>query len=364
MSNKKRSIDELDENMRVQPIIDHSFSWHDPTESPFTLSGFAWYDQDQIFRRLPVNPAYEISEPLDQLADCTAGGQIRFRTNASKVAIKVKLAGTANMNHMPSTGQCGFDCYVGGHQQQQFVATSIYNHLEQEYEVTFIDRTETDFIDVTLNFPLYQGVEDVQVGLNGKADVRAFPAYDSDQKIIFYGTSITQGGCASRPGMAYTNLLSRAFNLECINLGFSGNGKGEQNMARIISKIKNPALLVLDYEPNCVSTAQYKATLPVFISTYREAHPDVPILLISKFPYAGEAVNPLLRNERLERLDFQRELVERLIAEGEKNLHFYEGTNLLGDYTNEATVDGVHPTDLGFIKIAENLEPVIRGILR
>lgn len=363
MSKKRRSTHDLDENMQIDSTTDDSMTWHAPTTPPFQLSGFAWYEQDETYRRLPVKTRYLISKPLDQLANCTAGGQIRFRTNAQKIALRVKLTGIADMNHMPATGQCGFDCYVGGPTEQQFVSTAVYNHLDDEYEVTMIDRAETSWLEITLNFPLYQGVEKVEVGLNGQAEVFAYPAYESEQPIVFYGTSITQGGCASRPGMAYTNILSRRFNRECINLGFSGNGKGEANVARIISEIAKPALLVIDYEANCESTADYKKTLPEFIHTYRKAHPIVPILLVSKYPYAGEVVSTSLRGERLERLLFQRELVEELKSFGDKHIHFYDGTALLGKYKDEATVDGVHPTDVGFIAIAENLEPAIRDIL-
>lgn len=364
MSPQKRSIDELDENMSLDSNIDQSLVWHNPTQKPFRLSGFPWFDQDRIFRRLPVNPAHVISDELHVLADCTAGGQIQFRTNATKIAVKVQLDGPANMNHMASTGQCGFDCYIGQIKQQQFVNVTMYDHTQDYYEITLIDRDNTDEIDVTLNFPLYKGVESVQVGLDQSADVKTFPAYDSKERIIFYGTSITQGGCASRPGMAYTNILSRTFNLECINFGFSGNGKGEANMAKIISDIDHPACLVLDYEPNCMSTALYKETLPEFIRTYREAHPSVPILLVSKFPYAGEIVNQELRSDRLERLEFQKYLVKQLIGKGDNQLYFYDGTAMLGNYTNESTIDGVHPNDLGFMQIAKSLEPVLSNILK
>lgn len=364
LSNEKPSIDELDEHMSLDSSVDQSITWHDPTSLPFRISGFAWFDQDKEFRRLPVNPKHDISDELHNLADCTAGGQIQFRTNATHIAVKVKLDAIANMHHMPAVAQCGFDCYIGEVKQQQFVNVTMYNHRKVEYEVTLIERDVTDKIDVTLNFPLYMGVERVHVGLNNRAKISAFPAYESDEKIIFYGTSITHGGCASRPGMAYPNILSRQFNLECINLGFSGNGKGEANMAKIISEIENPAVLVLDYEPNCMSTALYKETLPKFIATYREVHKSIPILLVSKFPYAGELVNPSLRNERLERLDFQKALVKRLIAEGDDNLYFLDGTTMLGDYSNEGTIDGIHPTDLGFMQIAKTLDPVLRDILK
>ncbi|WP_248137918.1 SGNH/GDSL hydrolase family protein [Bacillus infantis] len=333
--------------------------WHDPKEAPFVISGFAWFQDEKKYRRLPSEPDWIIPDIVSRLADCTAGGQIRFQTNAKTIAVKVKLSGKADMSNMPATGQCGFDCYIGPAGHKHFVNITRYEPTLQEYELAFFEREETDLLPITLNFPLYQGVGEVLVGANEGAVISEPAPFDSGRKIILYGTSILQGGCASRPGMAYPNIISRKINLEFINLGFSGSGRGEPNMAKIIRTIENPACLVLDYEPNCVSTELYKKTLPEFIRIYRETHPYVPIILVSKFPYAAEAVDRQLYEDRIARLVFQKNLVQELQQKGDQNITFIEGTNMLGEYTNEATVDGVHPTDLGFIKMAEYLGPVI-----
>lgn len=183
--------------------------------------------------------------------------------------------------------------------------------------------------------------------------------------MIVYGTSITQGGCASRPGMCYTNILSRRINREFINLGFSGNGKGEPEVARVISTIDRPGLFVLDYEANCNDYDRLSATLPAFIRILRNAHPTVPILAASKIPYATEAWHPVAVEKRLRNRDFQRQLVEECRAAGDTNVHFLDGSGLLGEEGwQECTVDSVHPNDLGFMRIADGLEPVIQGILR
>lgn len=364
MTKEKKSVDigKIDENMKIQTVNPNAITWHDPKQPPFQISGFAWFEQEREYIRLPKNPKWPVREPVAYLATNTAGGQIRFRTDATKLAVRVKLKGLANMNHMPATGQCGFDCYIGEPGNQKFVNATRYDHTKDEYDITLFERDNNDLVTITLNFPLYQGVEEVYVGLNQNALVEPPPKYDSDKKLIFYGTSILQGGCASRPGMAYTNIMSRHINLEFINLGFSGNGKGDESLARLISEIENPGLLVLDYEPNC-TTEMYKETLPRFIEIYRQTHPTVPILVISKFPYAGEVVNRGLYEERMERLVFQKQLIEELRANGEQNIHFYEGTHLLGEDGHEKTVDGVHPTDIGFMEIAQKLIPVVKELI-
>ncbi|WP_235550567.1 SGNH/GDSL hydrolase family protein [Paenibacillus sp. Soil750] len=357
--------EKLDPNMRLEDNVLRGFVWHSPDESPIRISGFAWYQQDHMYRRMPIDPSVNMPDAVHQLANCTAGGQISFRTDSARLAISVELTAPANMYHMPATGQCGFDVYVGEPGHQQFLSTARFDHHHQGYEVILFQLPKGETRHVTLNFPLYQGVGKVSVGIDEGASLLAPIPYASGEKILFYGTSITQGGCASRPGMAYTNILSRRIPLECINLGFSGNGKGEPEVARIISGIASPALLVLDYEANVQSCDQYSETLPKFIRIFREAHPIVPILVVSKIQYAAEICNSELLERRLRMNQIAIQTVRALTENGDCNLHFLDGEHLLGDADyHECTVDGVHPTDLGFFRMANGLTPVLQSILK
>jgi hypothetical protein len=217
---------------------------------------------------------------------------------------------------------------------------------------------------ITLYFPLYQGVEEVQIGLEPDADISEPAKYASSKRVIVYGTSITQGASAARPGMSYTNILSRRIPLEFINLGFSGSGRGEPELAMLVSDISGPACLVLDYEANCPSPEHMEKTLPEFIRIYRDVHPDVPILVLSKIRYARELFDDALLEKRLRMQRFQRETVERLNRQGDRNIYFYDGSGLLGANFHECTVDGVHPTDLGFMRMADGLTPVLQKLLQ
>ena len=362
---KNNRLDSLDEQLRVEKEQTEygSLVWLDPTTPPFHINGFAWFLEEAKFCRLPENPTVSVPDAVRRLSQCTAGGQIRFQTNSTTLVIKVKLRGKAYMSHMPAIGQCGFDCYIGEPGNSQFFSSTNYDLEKDFYEVTLFERKTTDFVSVTLNFPLYQGVESVRVGVDKEATVMEPPPFRNNQKVIVYGTSITQGGCASRPGLNYTNILSRRLNQEFVNLGFSGNGKGEENMAKLIREIDSPACLILDYEPNCVSTALYKKTLPTFISTFRKKHAHVPILIVSKFRYATELLYTKLQEDRMNRLAFQRNLVKQLRNSGDTNIYFCDGTNILGERWDECTVDGVHPNDLGFMQIANQLEKELRNIL-
>ncbi|MFD0713817.1 SGNH/GDSL hydrolase family protein [Paenibacillus sp. GCM10027626] len=362
----KTNVSELDPNMALEKNELAGLQWLSPAEKPFRLSGFSWFEQDRIFRRLPVHSEHPIPSGVNVLANHTAGGQLAFQTDSRQLAIRVQLAHKADMYHMPATGQCGFDLYLGKPGEQAYYKTSRFDHTNQAFEVLLYDFPVAEMRHVTLNFPLYQGVNELAIGVDADALIEAPLPYHNDKKVIIYGTSITQGGCASRPGMAYTNILSRRIPLEFINLGFSGNGRGEPEMARIISEIDNPAMLVLDYEANAVSPELLKQTLPEFIRILREAHPIVPILVISKFEFSGEPFEPDLRNKRLEMTRIERETVEQLRGQGDENIHFYDGSQMMGtdDTRFECTVDGVHPTDLGFMRMADKLTPVFRELLQ
>lgn len=338
--------------------------WYSPAEPPFQFAGFAWWQQEHKYRRLPVTAPKAIRKEVDDLANHTAGGQIRFRTNAVKLAIQVKLSGPNNSEHIPATAVNGFDCYLGAPGSQLYYGTTRFPHDADQYEYVFFESFEPEFRCITLNFPLFQGVHDVQIGVNTDAVMMEYPPYDSEGKVVLYGTSITQGGCASRPGMAYTNILSRRFNLEFINLGFSGNGKGDPEVAAFIAQIEKPACIVLDYDANCGHIDELTTTMPGFIRILRSRHAKVPILVVSRIPYGYEHARTSSYQERVAKRNYQSELVGELQSQGDRFISFCDGAELFGAAWNECTVDGVHPTDLGFMHIANGLTPILKNILQ
>lgn len=354
-------IEELDPNMTLQKADSDGIAWFDPREKPFRLTGFGWIEQEQVYRRLPQKPEWEIRKPVDSLAWNTAGGQIHFQTDSPRILVRVKLAYASGMYHMPATGQSGFDLYLGEPGQKKYVSTSRFSAKATEYEVALLSATGKRNRHVTLNFPLYNGVKSVEVGIVAGSYLRAPLPFAKQGAVVVYGTSITQGGCANRPGMAYPNILSRRLNLEFINLGFSGNGKGEPALANLINQIEGKQLVILDYEAN--THDDIKNTLENFIDLVRSASPEMPILVISKIQYAGEINNPNSMTKLVERAAWQKALVEAKRKAGDNHLHFLDGGSLLGENAEECTVDGVHPSDLGFMRMADGIEPVLRDIL-
>lgn len=361
MPSRESDAAKYDSRMRASAETNLECRWHQPLHPPFRVSGFPWLSRDGVYRRLPLAPSEQLPEAVDALANCTAGGEISFRSDATTVAVRVALDGLANMVHMPATGQCGFDLYAGRPGSLRFCGMSKYDHSRPHYELTLLERPDASVLSFVLNFPLYRGVADVQVGLSPEARVLPPEPYALPGPVVIYGTSITQGGCASRPGMAYTNILSRAMNVEVVNLGFSGSGRGEPHVVRQVASVPNPLLLVLDYEAN--RREQYGRTLVENIDILRRRHPDVPILVVSRIAFAADLVNPDSRRERDRSRAMQAELVESRRAGGDQRIGFVDGTTLLGGDFDECTVDGVHPNDLGFMRIAKGLEPAMRRML-
>lgn len=350
-----------DVNMRPNEKAEGNIRWYNPREdAPFQIAGLAWFEQERKWRRMPEHPTHKLPEAVDRLANHTTGGQIHFRTNSSVLSVRVKLTGKAGMVHMPATGQCGVDCYIGMPGEMVYVNTTKYDLNLVEYEAALFQDRDRVMENVVLYLPLYQGIEDIWIGLDDDAEILPPMPYISDKKVVIYGTSITQGGCASRPGMAYSNILSRRIPMEFINLGFSGSGKGEAEVA----EIDNPACLVLDYEANCVSTELFQETLPRFVDIYRKKHPATPILIVSRIRYGRETRSAKLLEARIERKALQQQLVRERREQGDEHIFFCDGSELLGkeDFF-ECTVDGSHPTDLGFLRMADGLTPVLKRIL-
>jgi lysophospholipase L1-like esterase len=351
----------LDPNMTLKNADANGIVWLDPKEAPFDLIGFEWIDQDHVYRRLPVHPDWEIRKAVDGLANHTAGGQLRFRTDSKRILVRVELRERSGMYHMPATGQSGFDLYVKKGDIQRYLRTTRFPHDTLRYEVQLLNSDENQLRAYTLNFPLYNGVNSLMIGIEAGSVIEAPPAFSLPGKIVIYGTSITQGGCVARPGMLYSNILSRRMDIQFVNLGFSGNGRGEPALAHLINQIRDTRMIILDYEANAAETIVN--TLGPFVQILREKHPDTPILIMSKihsgYFHEGNPGWKLWNRNR----KFQQNLVKERRAAGDKHIYFLDGSKILGEDFYECTVDGGHPTDLGAYRMAEAMLPVIRQIL-
>ncbi len=363
---------EVDKYLAGKTADENNIVWSVPGEgTPFKLAGFYWpQTAGKQYNRLPWDSKLNIPPSVLWLGKHTSGGQIRFRTDSPRVLIRATVSNYGLMPHMPQTGSSGFDLYVAnadGH--YSFVNSSAHPIGDATFSKELFNHAapQGQMHDFIIHFPLYDGVEKVEIGLQAGSKMEEPKPFADPRPIVIYGTSITQGGCASRPGMVFTNILSRRMNREFLNYGFSGNGKGEPELAELLASIKNPAMYIVDYEAN--EAGRMAETLTPFIDILRKAHPDTPIVLLTRIRFPEEAVfaTDTVADPRTgavgTRFELQKNEYERRKAAGDKHIYFIDGGKLMGDDYAEGMVDCWHPTDLGFQRMAEGLQPQLEEII-
>jgi lysophospholipase L1-like esterase len=333
--------------------------WFPVTSPKIDVAGLPWFQENHgEFWRLPARSKESFPKEVWNLSLDSTGGRIRFRTDSSTVALRLEWPHPPGMRNMHAFGQSGVDLYVGNTYRGTAVPDKdaapgkVYEH------VYFKDQPRV-MREITIYLALYSPVKVLEIGLD-KDPALEFPApFAVAAPLVFYGTSITQGGCASRPGMSYQAILGRRLNLNHINLGFSGNGKGEAALAGAVAEI-DAAAFILDFAQNNPDVDSLAQVYDPFIGTLREKHPDTPIVAITPIYAASEATGGQ-RNEQMRALI--RKVVSRRIAAGDNHLQLVEGTDLLGSSRVDGLVDGTHPNDLGFQWMAEGLAERLRKVL-
>lgn len=349
-----KTIADVDSNFKVETAIHkEDIVFYDILNAPFAIHGV--YHEEGKFRRLPEAVAKATNEGVHFLHANTAGGRVRFRTDSPYVAIHVQMPYVGKMPHFALTGAAGFDMYAKEGNEQTYIGTfQPPFDIEDGYE-SIIECGERRLREFTVNFPLYSDVASVYVGLAGDATVLTPTPYTHETPIVYYGSSITQGGCASRPGSSYQSMIARRLDSDYINLGFSGSARGEDTIMQYISGL-NMAVFVYDYDHNAPDIPHLESTHERGFLTIREAHPTLPIVLMSR-PKAH------LSDDEKQRLAIVRRTYENARAREDKNVYFIAGTELAALCGNEGTVDGCHPTDFGFASMAKALGDVLEEII-
>ncbi len=349
-------ISDIDPDFKTETVQNlDNVVFLNPAGPPFSVHGvFAPDENENYYRRLPNETARAVSEGVKNLSTNTAGGRIRFCTDSPFVALKVKLPDVCVMNHMALAGIGGFSLYTGKSGEEVFAGLYMPSG-EKEY--TGVVNLPEGMNEVTVYMPLYNNVSEVLVGVAANSEIKEASPYKYPVPVVFYGSSITQGGCASRPGTDYQGFLSRAIGFDYINLGFSGNAKGETAMSDYIKGLKMSAF-VLDYDHNAPTADHLRKTHEPFFKAIREANPDLPVIMISR-------PKQLLSQEEQERLDIIRETYLNAKNGGDEKVWLIDGTTFFDPACfNDPTVDGCHPTDLGFFLMAKGIEPVLRECLK
>lgn len=342
-------IKKIDRNFAVRRLgRDKNTDRYDINCGAFEIRG-VFYENDR-FVRMPKKVADSVNDGVAWLNNNTAGGRIRFRTDSGRVDIEAKLNSVGKMPHFAFSGSIGFDLYCDGIYTGTFMPPV---DVKDSFSSSLC--LPEGVHDVQINMPLYTGVSSVVIGLDRGAEILSPEPYAPVLPVVYYGSSITQGGCASRPGNSYQAIVSRRLNADYINLGFSGSAKGEQTVIDYICSLPM-SVFVLDYDHNAPSPEHLRDTHRHFYDCVRAANPELPVLMMTRPKYH-------LTDDEQERLGIVRDTFLYAKNNGDENVYFIPGPELVASCIECATVDNCHPNDAGFLSMANAVEPVLRGIL-
>ena len=357
-------IIDIDKNFKLPKLTEEDIQWRNALETPFSLHGIFYDYEREEYRRMPYDLSAKVSSGVQGLSAATAGGRLRFVTNSPFIALKCVIPAGYVMPHMPCVGSHGFGIYANGvyfgnialYVEEALAARGGTMAFAGIRQFPFYYGKQAEEYEIELCFPLYNGVNTLYVGVKNGCYVKQPKPYKMQKPIVFYGSSITQGGCASHPGNEYTALVSRWLNAEYINLGFSGGAKGEQAMSDYIADI-DASVFVIDYDHNAQSVEYLQETHYSIYKTIRKKQAKTPILFLSRpgFEYCAAGA---------ERRAVIKATYNYAIINGDKNVAYIDGETLFGEDGRDCcTVDNVHPTDLGFYRMAKTVFPVLKKLL-
>ena len=351
-------IEDIDKNLKVKKEIDRNdVKYFDVKTDGFSLFGLPATDE-KLFRRMPESVAKKVNPGVERLYSNTSGGRVIFETDSPFVAIMAFMPSVCRFSHMPLTGTTGFDIFAD-EGDGFFYADSFTPPVDTEdgFESIVDLHGGAKKRKIMINFPLYNDVSHLFVGLKEGAEHKPCNPYKKLPPIYYYGSSITQGGCASRPGNNYPAVISRKNNIDFVCLGFSGNALGEREMAEYIAN-REMSVFVMDLDHNFHDVKMIKERHYPFYKIVREKNPALPIVMVTapapKYAYCifEERRSVIFENYK------------RAKSEGDENVYFVDGMRMMdGEYCDMITVDGCHPNDFGFYCMARGVLEVLNKII-
>lgn len=349
-----KDISQVDKNLAVPAEINApDCVFYDVRKAPFEIYGLYNPQTEKVFRRIPEPVAQATSEKVKVLHTYTTGGRVRFSTDSEYVVIRSVVPFVNHMPHMPGTGIAGFDMYVSRGGRDIFEKTFVPPYDMTDGFTSIYHFGNRKMREITINFPLYNPVDALYIGVSEDAALAGGKKYKYQIPVVYYGSSITHGGCASRPGNSYPAVISQMLDCDYINLGFSGSAKGEDAMIDYIASLSMSAF-VYDYDHNAPDAEHLAKTHERGFLKIREKHPELSIIILN-------APNDDMKNSRRNK---RRAVIMKTylnaIERGDENVYFVDGNSIFdGENANSCTVDGTHPTDLGFLRMARGIGRVV-----
>ena len=327
--------------------------WYHLTDPALSLEGLALSDREgRRYWRLPADVIDQVNSGVSEVAKFPSGARVRFATDSRRIALCAVVGPAGYIKNVGAIGKCGLAGYVDG--EWHYV---VYPAASDAEEMTGAYDLDGKMHEHTVYLPLFTPLYDLMIGLDDDAQVKPPRPYAVQKPIVFYGSSITNGASATHAGNAYVSVVCRRLDASFLNLGFSGSARGEENIARYIAGL-DMSLFVMDYDHNAPDAAHLEATHERFFRIVREAQPDLPIALISKPDFDIDPEGNAARRAVIRRT------YEHALAAGDARVRFIDGETLFGTTERrDCLVDGTHPNDLGFRRMADAITPVLRELL-
>lgn len=327
--------------------------WYHLTDPALSLEGLALSDREgRRYWRLPADVIDQVNSGVSEVAKFPSGARVRFATDSRRIALCAVVGPAGYIKNVGAIGKCGLAGYVDG--EWHYV---VYPAASDAEEMTGAYDLDGKMHEHTVYLPLFTPLYDLMIGLDDDAQVKPPRPYAVQKPIVFYGSSITNGASATHAGNAYVSIVCRRLDASFLNLGFSGSARGEESIARYIAGL-DMSLFVMDYDHNAPDAAHLEATHERFFRIVREAQPDLPIALISKPDFDIDPKGNAARRAVIRRT------YEHALAAGDARVRFIDGETLFGTTERrDCLVDGIHPNDLGFRRMADAITPVLRELL-
>ncbi|MBP3369665.1 MAG: hypothetical protein J6L85_02830 [Clostridia bacterium] len=351
----------IDKNMIVNTTIgDAEVVWLDVKSAPFSLHGLHDPENTPFFCRVPFDVAAATSAGVEALSKESAGGRVRFSTNSPYIAIRAKFRVVGRSSHLTLVSSSGFDLYVDGEFGSRFIKEfrMPYDMVDSYEQIVYLDGESMR--SYTINFPVHAVVDSLEIGLKPGSAIDGARPYRDIKPVVFYGSSIVHGTAASRPGTMYPAIISRELNIDFRDIGFSGMAKGETVLAKWMATLPM-SVFVCDYDHNAPTVEHLEATHYALYETIRESNPDLPYIMVTRPDYW---TLPREQEHILKRRDVIMTSYLKARATGDKNVYFIDGISFnVAPHQYETSLDGVHPNDVGFVRMADSIGTIIRHAL-
>ncbi len=340
-------IAKIDKNLEVKTALEEKdICFYDVKKAPFDLYGHYAGDLS-AFKRMPDEVAQKVSKGVASLALNTAGIRVRFKTDSDYIAIKCVMPMVRLMPHMPLTGSSGFDMFEVVDGAYYYLKTFVPpKDMTDGYEsIAYLP--DKKMRDIVINFPLYNRLNELYVGVREGSKLEHGNKYKYEKPVLYYGASSAQGACACKPSGAYQTIITQRLDCDHINLGFSGSSYAEEAMVDYLASL-DPSVFVLHYNSSSRDAEHFREThLPLYLK-FREKHKDTPIVMVSHHYFEHSNL------DRIERRNIVMDTYKYALAHGDYNVSYVDGYAIFGGYERGYyTVDGVHPNDAGFLRMAD-----------